>query len=551
MADQQNTINNRIIFTGIDEAGKQIQTLKQQLKEIQDARDRAFQSKDKQSKFKDEIVGFEKLSALEKETYKYLQEAESGLTKQVEQRVKAEESALKAKQDSFRKFLIEQDEFSRQQEQAITKQYNAKIAADKAYSSHLSDTKGAQNAASSKQMYADDLAQSKNFSSQLQQQMNPQTYTSLQQQIRATTLEAQRLYVEMNRAVTAEERLVASKGFTEKKAAVKSLSAELDGYNKAMGIAAQKTDYLGSLGQKLRSHMNWIIAGGIIGASIAMPLEYFKTMEEIEKGMAGMEQVLQKPIQQVETLKKSLSEINNGELKQFADGLSPGDINQQQQINKLTNDFISIASKYGETIQNVIESGKLWGRAYKDVNVVQALVNASSKLAVADSFDMITANKALESSIMQWGFEIKNTNDALTVSNRIIDSWTNIAHNYTVSAQTMSTANERMASSAKLVGVNFDVAQAMVAVIARKTQAEGAEIGNALRSIFASIHSDKAIKAIEELGVEMYKTGEDGTRSFRDVNEVLVDVMLKTQSTKENVEDLFKSMAGGERKLAA
>ena len=60
-----------------------------------------------------------------------------------------------------------------------------------------------------------------------------------------------------------------------------------------------------------------------------------------------------------------------------------------------------------------------------------------------------------------------------------------------------------------------------------------------------SIHSAKAIKDIEDMGVAVYKFGEDGKKEFREVGQVLVDLMIKTPDTDKNLESLLKNMAGG------
>ena len=99
------------------------------------------------------------------------------------------------------------------------------------------------------------------------------------------------------------------------------------------------------------------------------------------------------------------------------------------------------AVKYGEASEDVIKSATLWGRKYKDNQTVLTMTDAAMKLAVADSFSIVDANKNLESSLVQWGFEVKNNNDAMIVSSKIIDSWTALAHKMAVSAQDLSAAN--------------------------------------------------------------------------------------------------------------
>lgn len=274
-------------------------------------------------------------------------------------------------------------------------------------------------------------------------------------------------------------------------------------------------------------------------------MDSLSAFPKVEQDMAGFAQVMKHGTGATNAFAKSLLEVDPSNLKNSLQlGGAEAEIFKSE-LEGMQGKLQGLAVQYGTTSHEMIESAKLWGRAYKDNNTVLALTDAATKLAVADAFDIVSANKALESSIMQWGFQINNTNDAMSVSNRIIDSWTSLAHNYTVSAQTLSEANKRMAQSAAEVGVSFHSAQALVAVMARKTQADGGEIGNALKSIFGSIHSKKAVKALQEFGIEVYKVGENGERSFRKVDDVLLDLMVKAQGSKESMEDLLKAISGG------
>lgn len=274
-------------------------------------------------------------------------------------------------------------------------------------------------------------------------------------------------------------------------------------------------------------------------------IQSFTQMAHVEKDMAGFAQVMKHGTGQTNAFARSLMEVDPSHMVNGLQLSGQEAEHFKHELEDMQSKLQGLAVKYGTTSHEMIESAKLWGRAYKDNNTVLALTDAATKLAVADAFDIVSANKALESSIMQWGFQIHNANDAMSVSSRIIDSWTALAHNYTVSAQTLSEANKRMAQSAAEVGVSFHSAQALVAVMARKTQADGGEIGNALKSIFGSIHSKKAISALQDFGIEVYKVGENGEKSFRKVDDVLLDLMIKAQGSKESMEGLLKAISGG------
>jgi TP901 family phage tail tape measure protein len=332
----------------------------------------------------------------------------------------------------------------------------------------------------------------------------------------------------------------------------RALNAELQKLyqaQKAVNLATR--EHIGFLKQwgidteNVGHRLGYLATRMVASFALDKTIQSFTQMAHVEKDMAGFAQVMKHGTGQTNAFAKSLMEVDPSHMINGLQLSGQEAEHFKHELEEMQSKLQSLAVKYGTTSHEMIESAKLWGRAYKDNNTVLALTDAATKLAVADAFDIVSANKALESSIMQWGFQIHNANDAMSVSNRIIDSWTALAHNYTVSAQTLSEANKRMAQSAAEVGVSFHSAQALVAVMARKTQAEGGEIGNALKSIFGSIHSKKAITALQEFGIEVYKVGENGEKSFRKVDDVLLDLMIKAQGSKESMEGLLKAISGG------
>lgn len=351
----------------------------------------------------------------------------------------------------------------------------------------------------------------------------------------------------------------------------RSISKELEEINKVTKSALTTTEMWADHVDKLKTRFNWIATRSIAQWGLDRISESFGLFEQIQTDMAGMAQVmehtgkgaenisnilnnipfdkfdseLRKNQENVNSFNKSLMDINTEDLAESLNKTHEPNQAFAKDIEVMQKKLLDIGTQYGATSHDVVESAKLWGRAYKDNLTVLKLTEAATKLAVADNFDIVTANKALEASIMQWGFSIKNATDAQTVSNRIIDSWTALSHNYNVSAQTMVEANRRMAQSATEVGVSFDTAQALIAVMARKTQVDGGEIGNALKSIFGSIHSDKAIKALQDFGIQVYQVGENGQKQFRKVDDVLIDLMIHAEGSTKNMEELLKAISGG------
>jgi phage tail tape measure protein, TP901 family, core region len=342
-----------------------------------------------------------------------------------------------------------------------------------------------------------------------------ETYVTLQTKISKVNEEAQKYYTTMVRSKDAEEKLAASKGFSEKKLQLQQLTTDLDGFNKAMGTAAQKADYLGSFMQKFRSHFNWMVTGLVLGATFAIPVELIQSIKEVEQGMAGMQQV------------------------------NKGLHSSQEALNEQTMKFINIAAVYGEKVKDIIEAGKLWGRAYKDLAIVNALVHQSAILTVADNLSLVDANKSLEAAMFQYGLVAKNAAEATAYGAKIVDVYTNVAHNAQASAQDLAHGVEQAGSVAHMTGVDFEFLTAMIATGVRATGKSGNEIGTMIKSVLGSFRSDKAQAELDKLGIAVKEVGKDGEVSFRKAQDVLLDLALTAQTTDKDLEKLFQAISGG------
>lgn len=305
------------------------------------------------------------------------------------------------------------------------------------------------------------------------------------------------------------------------------------------------TDVWGKGLDRLKLRASWMMSAMVANVGFSLPTAWYEAQTKVENSMAQFAQVMATDAHAVNAFQTSLFDINFSQLEKGFDANATRSQKFVDDLNYMKNSLMNFAIKYGEASEDVIKSATLWGRKYKDNQTVLTMTDAAMKLAVADSFSIVEANKNLESSLVQWGFEIKNNNDAMIVSNKIIDSWTALAHKMALSAQDLSAANQRAAQSMRAVGLSFDEGQALIATMLANTQQAGGEIGNAIKSIMGSIHSAKAIKDIEDMGIAVYKFGENGKKEFREVGQVLVDLMIKTQDTDKNLESLLKNMAGG------
>lgn len=347
------------------------------------------------------------------------------------------------------------------------------------------------------------------------------TLFSYQKSMTAIEQQAQGLYkaIQSTTDVVKKREMTAELDSLQGKFA--ALNKESVEFRKTFGVQASRGFYdLGNNADyffaKMRSHMAWMAAGIVQDAILTAPQKLVSSLADFASGMKNISQVL------------------------------PNDFtDNQSNMNKLATDFIGIAAKYGQSVDEVIEAGRLWGRAYKDVNTIQALVHASTMLSITDNMSLTDTNKALEATMQQYGIKVKDQYEAQEKSMKIVDSWSKMADNAVVTAQDMATANEQSASAANQAGVSFDFLQGMIATMAANTGKSGAEVGRAIRSMLVSMRTDKAIAQIENFGVAMYKVNADGTKSFRSMEDVITDLMIKTQTTETDVNKLLSSISGG------
>lgn len=228
----------------------------------------------------------------------------------------------------------------------------------------------------------------------------------------------------------------------------------------------------------------------------------------------------------------------------FAQVLPDNLANNQAVMNGAMKEFIQIASDYGTAVNDVTEAGRLWGRQYKDISIVQELVRNSTKLSITDNMSLTEVNKGLEATMQQYNIHLKDANEAQQVSGKIVDTWAKLADNAVVTAQDLASANERSAGAAYQAGVGFDYLQAMIATMSTATGKAGGEVGRSIRSMLVSMRSAKAEKEFAKLGIATKElvNGELRVRSFE---KVITDLMLKLKTTPKDVSNVILAMSGG------
>lgn len=214
-------------------------------------------------------------------------------------------------------------------------------------------------------------------------------------------------------------------------------------------------------------------------------------------------------------------------------------------MNNVMSQFTKTASAYGASVQDVVEAGRLWGRQYKDVAIVQELVRNTTKLSITDNMSLTEVNKGLEATLQQYAVTLKDANEASRVSGHIVDTWAKLADNAVVTASDLAKANEQSAGAANQMGISFDYLNAMIATMSGATGKAGAEIGRSIRSMLVSMNTPKAQQFFDSLGIATRELGTDGVMRIRSYEKVITELMLKLKNNPNDVSKGILALSGG------
>jgi TP901 family phage tail tape measure protein len=215
-----------------------------------------------------------------------------------------------------------------------------------------------------------------------------------------------------------------------------------------------------------------------------------------------------------------------------------------ERLHSETTKFIQTAHALGAEVMDVTESARLWGRMYKDAGIVQELVRQSTQLSVVDMVELEDATKGMESVMAQYGVQIKDVNDAMVIGNRVLDSWSKVAHDTMAPAQDLAAAFQRTGKIADETGVSFDVMNGLIAAGVRNTALGGANLGNMWKTVLGTIRTDKAVAEIEKLGVAT-KEVVDGKEEWRRADDILIELSTKVIDKNYDLTQSYADISRG------
>ena len=346
------------------------------------------------------------------------------------------------------------------------------------------------------------------------------TFKNYQTELAKVERQAAKVYYELNRTKDIELRGKLQQDLKELTQKYAELNKESVNFRKNVGISSSRGFY--DLGHnmdyflaKFRGRVTYSLASMAESAMLNSPNDIMDIISRYQQNRVNFAQVMPDSIG-----------------------------NNQELMNSAMREFIQVASDYGTSVQDVVEAGRLWGRQYKDIAIVQELVRNSTKLSITDNMSLTEVNKALEATLQQYNVRLKDSNEAQQVSGKIVDTWAKLADNAVVTASDLAKANEQSAGAAYQAGVGFDYLQAMITTMSAATGKSGAEIGRSIRSMLVSMQTKKAQKFFNELGIATTEL-KGGVPVVRSYEKVIDDLMSKLQKYPKDASQGILAMAGG------
>jgi len=333
---------------------------------------------------------------------------------------------------------------------------------------------------------------------------------------------AQDLYLQLQQTHSTADKI----GFEKARQELRLLNRQAERFNEEIAKSPRHALNVENILRRARESANWAIGSSIENHIISFPSDVVSDVTKYELAMAGIAQVLPK--------------VEEG----------------QAAMNGEFSKFVSIGAQFGQSADNVLDAarsvGRLYGQGGGDADVgarnTEILTAQAAKMATTDNFEMKDAVLGLESALSQFNMQTEDSNLLMARSTHILDVWTKLAHTSGASAQDLTEGVKQSGAAADAAGVSFGFLNALIATGVRTTAKSGNEIGTMLKSLFASIQSDKAVKAMQKFGIEVYKIGANGKKELRPVEDLILDISKGLQHTNldsKSLSDFMLAISGG------
>ena len=346
-------------------------------------------------------------------------------------------------------------------------------------------------------------------------------------QLSDARVKAQELYMTFQKTKSEADRL----RFLNARDDFVRLNDEAERFDRTISKTRRDVLSPANISKRAVESFNWMAGSAVENSIVNFPFDVIDKVKSYELEMAGIEQVLPK--------------ISRG----------------QAEVNEEFANFANIAGRYGQSVEDTLTAAKSLGRMYggseetADIGAknTEILTAQAAKMATTDNFDMLAATQGLESALSQFNMQTEDSNMLMARSSHILDVWTKLAHTSGASAQDLTEGVKQAGASAHEAGISFEFLNALIATGVRTTAKSGNEIGTMLKSLFASMQQDKAIKAMQNFGIEVYRVGATGKKELRPMQDLIFDISKALETTNKDtkgVSDFLLAISGGKYQVS-
>ena len=180
------------------------------------------------------------------------------------------------------------------------------------------------------------------------------------------------------------------------------------------------------------------------------------------------------------------------------------------------------ADRFGQSISSVLDAYIEFSRQGFKGEDLNTLSSAGLVAANVGEISAQNASEYLTASIVQWN---KESSDAMGM----IDSWNELANNYSTTVEKLAKGHARAGATARAIGMDFDQLNAVIGLVTAATKQSGDEVGNFVKNVLPRLTSRPAMNAMKSLGVSLT----DGDGNIRDVIDVYTEIAHKIKDISD------------------
>lgn len=192
----------------------------------------------------------------------------------------------------------------------------------------------------------------------------------------------------------------------------------------------------------------------------------------------------------------------------------------REQVQGLTDDFISLSQKTGMAIDDIAQASVIFFQQGLNTDEVMTMTEVTAQFAKVAGEDVTTAADQLTAAVN--GFQI-GVEHAIDVADKL----NAVAAKSAASIEEISTAMEKSAAQANQAGVSMDRYLAYIATMEEVTREAPENIGTSLKTIMARFQQ-----------VKMSGTSEDGETDVNAVETALKSVGIALRDSQNQLRDL-------------